>query len=754
METIILTQATQPNFALHSLGWKAFQDLCITMTREILGQAAEQYAPTADGGRDGAFCGEWHDDCGNHLDGTFTVQCKFGGQPNQFLSRSSVSDEIPKARRLARKGLATYYILMTNYSVSAVTAETLKAEFEETGVGRFLCYGNEWIQHTIRESPRLRMLVPRVYGLGDLSQILDERAYAQGRAILDSMAYDLDKFVKTDAYARSAQALIEHGFVILLGEPACGKSTIAAALSLGALDEWKCQTMKLRTADEFVQHFNPYEEKQFFWVDDVFGSTQYQRDLAHDWNAAFPALTAALKHGAKVVFTSRDYIYRAAQGDVKVQAFPPIEESHIVVNVQELKDAERQQILYNHIKLGDQPRRFRQRIKPHLAVVASSPAFLPEIARRLGNQLFTNNLTISADSIMEFVEKPLAFLIDVINHLDPNCLAALAVVFMNGGALESPIEPDAQALAALKRLGSDEAGVRHGLNALNGTLVKVVHVEGTPKWVFRHPTVSDAIAEVVAKDPELLDVYLAGTRTEKLIGEIVCGEARLEGAKVDVPPKRYGMMIARLEELNWKQLCAFLAWRCGGSFLAAYFQANPSAYQRIRPSSFLSAVTDVDLLTKLHECGLLPEEERLRFLNTVSDLAVYTPDADFLTVGRIRAVFSEREIAAILDRVEQELVPDLDETVSAWRSNFGGTTQDDATDHYAPLEETLQAFAKEFGGNWGALRAVQKAIEWVEECISECPETDETEEEDWAPDRAMMADARTEVRSIFDDVDE
>jgi energy-coupling factor transporter ATP-binding protein EcfA2 len=82
---------------------------------------------------------------------------------------------------------------------------------------------------------------------------------------------DLGKFVITDAFRRSAAAVIEHGFVLLLGEAACGKSTIAAALAFGAIDEWGCSTLKVRDADEFVAHSNPHEPKQFFWVDDASG---------------------------------------------------------------------------------------------------------------------------------------------------------------------------------------------------------------------------------------------------------------------------------------------------------------------------------------------------------------------------------------------------------------------------------------------------------------------------------------------------
>lgn len=187
------------------------------------------------------------------------------------------------------------------------------------------------------------MLVPRVYGLGDLGQILDERAYAQGQEILSALGDDLAKFVITDPYRRSAKALVDHGFVLLLGEPACGKSTIAAALALGALDQWGCFTLKLRGPDDFVQHSNPHEPKQFFWIDDAFGATQLDLQATARWNQVFPHMQAALRRGAKVVFTSRDYIYRSARNFLKESALPVLQESQVVIHVEQLTKDEREQ---------------------------------------------------------------------------------------------------------------------------------------------------------------------------------------------------------------------------------------------------------------------------------------------------------------------------------------------------------------------------------------------------------------------------
>ena len=308
-----IVQATEPTYELHTLGWKAFQQLCLSVMGEIWGQTVEGFFESGDAGRDGAFFGTWFPKEGEAFSGTFTAQCKFFSAPGKSISLSAIHDELSKATDLAQRGVCDNYILFTNARLTGRSEQKIREAFLGIeGIQNFAAFGSDRIVSFIRESPRLRMLVPRVYGLGDLSQILDERAYAQAQEILSALGDDLGKFVITEAYQRSAKALIDHGFVLLLGEPACGKSVIAAALALGALDEWGCSTIKVRDADEFVRHSNPHEAKQFFWVDDAFGPTQLDWQAAVKWNTAFPHIRGAIKRGAKFVFTSRDYVYRNA----------------------------------------------------------------------------------------------------------------------------------------------------------------------------------------------------------------------------------------------------------------------------------------------------------------------------------------------------------------------------------------------------------------------------------------------------------
>ena len=58
-------------------------------------------------------------------------------------------------------------------------------------------------------------------------------------------------------------------------------------------------------------------------------------------------------------------------------------------------------------------------------------------------------------------------------------------------------------------------------------------------WRFKHPTIRDAFATLVAEDTELMDIYLAGAPIEKLFGEVSCGDVGIEGVKVIVPRRPF-----------------------------------------------------------------------------------------------------------------------------------------------------------------------------------------------------------------------
>ncbi|HCW09336.1 MAG TPA: hypothetical protein DGG95_18425 [Cytophagales bacterium] len=158
-------------YDLYNLGWNSFQQLCLTITREILGQTVESFLDSNDGGRDGAFVGQWNSFCDDDISGRFVIQCKFTSKIQHSLNPSDLSDEVVKVKKLVENGLCDSYVLMTNAGLSGKHAERIVAILKSIGVKYVRLFGSTWIDQQIRENKRLRMLVPSVYGLGDLSQI-------------------------------------------------------------------------------------------------------------------------------------------------------------------------------------------------------------------------------------------------------------------------------------------------------------------------------------------------------------------------------------------------------------------------------------------------------------------------------------------------------------------------------------------------------------------------------------------------------
>jgi hypothetical protein len=86
-------------YDLHSLGWHSFQQLCLTITREVFGQTVESFLDSTDAGRDGAFTGTWIPVQGETLSGRFVIQCKFTNKRDKNLTLSDIADEVKKVKK-------------------------------------------------------------------------------------------------------------------------------------------------------------------------------------------------------------------------------------------------------------------------------------------------------------------------------------------------------------------------------------------------------------------------------------------------------------------------------------------------------------------------------------------------------------------------------------------------------------------------------------------------------------------------------
>ena len=160
------------------------------------------------------------------LAGESTIQCEFTSSEKDNLTVVKLSNEVDKARSLAFMRLVADCIILTNHQATGASEIKIKATFEAVGVGRCRVFGYDWIVRQICTSPRLRMMAPRFYGLGDLSKLLDERAFAQAQLILSATGNDFQRLVITEAHRKIVRVMSTHNLVLLLGASAAGKSKI------------------------------------------------------------------------------------------------------------------------------------------------------------------------------------------------------------------------------------------------------------------------------------------------------------------------------------------------------------------------------------------------------------------------------------------------------------------------------------------------------------------------------------------------
>lgn len=183
---------TPLDYDLHKLGWRAFQDLCAVIMQQLLGQTFHTFADTNDAGRDGALHGQWavstdapDEDVAPITSAGVAVvaQCKFSVRLGGTLTPAMLVDEIMKVGRLHENGICDAYILLTNLRVTGRTEAWVRKQAAAVGVARVVVLDGFWVCQQISKPAELRRYVPRVYGLGDLGKILDDRRLRQAHAL-------------------------------------------------------------------------------------------------------------------------------------------------------------------------------------------------------------------------------------------------------------------------------------------------------------------------------------------------------------------------------------------------------------------------------------------------------------------------------------------------------------------------------------------------------------------------------------------
>ncbi len=750
------------DLALHTIGWRAFQDLCSQVCEVVLGRPVEIFREAQDGGQDAVFLVPSATD----LQPIGTIQCKHTSDAGRALKYGDLSAEIGNVEELVKAGQADTYVFMTNMSVDAPVAATMRAKLRELGVRKPHVLGRQYIVRVIRSSPRLRALVPQVYGLGDLTSIADERLSEQSRALLDSWIPKLRTYVPTQAHRNAVNAISEHGVVLLLGNPSSGKSAIGAIISTIASEKPENTVLALTNPRDFEAGWNPNDPGRFFWIDDAFGSNVLRDDYVQDWASAFSKLRAAIKHKNRFLLTSRKHIYEAARRRLGQRNLAQFTDGSAVVDVGELTLEEKTQILYNHINFGEQSQSWRSNVKQHLPKVAEVDKFLPGIAERLGDPNYTKGLAPRESSLVRFMKEPTEHLIDTISALDEQLQAALFLVYVHQAGFD-PNDHDAAAAQAVAELTSFSLSkIQDCFAELKGSFLKL----SGAKWTFVHPTISDALTEILRQKPHMMAALIRGAPIDTILGSFTCESSPLIRDALVIPLMLDDALVIRLSLTpdesyrNW-MLFHFLSYRASDAVFTKVMQQFPDLLQRTCwRRDVIANDPRFHTYARAHRFGLLPDGLRLVAANSLETAALSELDMSFFAYEDMLALLPPVRLVGVGLALRTQVLPTLEEKIDEIAAEANLDEEPDS--HFKKLLGALDCIEKmEVGLDNEAVNLIDEARVQVECEINALEELkrerDEEAEDDtdWThivtqkKEEQSPTKSNATTRSVFDDVD-
>ncbi|MCZ8548055.1 hypothetical protein OOJ09_28090 [Mesorhizobium qingshengii] len=769
-------QGAWTDLALHTLGWKAFQDLCAHVCEDVMNVPVEVYREAQDGGQDAVFVSKLAGRDGNSP--ITTAQCKFSSDGSRRLKLTDLAEEVQHITALNEKGQVDRYLFMTSMSVSGPMAIAIKDRLRGLGVIHPHVFGKEYLVRIIRGNARLRALVPRVYGLGDLSMILDERRAAQTKSLLGHMASSLRAYVPTGPHVRAVRALSKHKIVMLVGNPATGKSTIAAVLSTIAADSPNHVCYKADGPKELLENWNPEESGGFYWIDDAFGPNQLREDFVDHWISIMPKLQAATAAGNSFVLTSRRHIYEAAKPKLGTRNHPLFRDNTAIVEVGQLSEIERRQILYNHVKSGRQPKQWKLAVKKTLDLLSMESTFTPEIARQIGDPAYTANITASYDSLLKFVRENRAFLLQTVGELSKAHRAALTLVFLHRGRMpvSGPL-PEVQEIVVRFYDVSREA-LAESLNELRESFLVEVADGARRDWHFKHPTLSDALAASLREAEGMRELYIRGVGVETILSEVLCDGVEHIPDAVVIPKSLNALLVDRLVEapddgsrIN-RLLFHFLWQRASDDVFRQVLEKDRVILSRKAwASREIAFDPKVNVYARAFSVGLLPAELRPDIAERIENDLIYSNDASFLDREDILALLSPLTLVKLSRRINSEVIPVLMERIENTSENpdSGLTPQENFEDIEASLNYLIEFYSGEID-DLPALTEMEKLISSNIDTLVRKREEEERErdEDDWRwqeisarsstpptpPSPSQIRSSPSQGRSIFSDVDE
>lgn len=336
-----------PNYTFESLSPYDLETLVRDLLQADLKVRLEQFTTGRDQGIDLRYAPSPDED--------LIVQCKhYQGSSWSHLQRA-LRSELPKVRKLH----PTRYIVATTSPMTPARKEWICNTFEPYCQSPSDVYGPEDLNNLLSLNPHIEKSHYKLWltSVAVMERILHAEIYGDQEADVESLRRRVCRFVSNPSVERALNILNDHHFCLITGVPGIGKTTLAEMLIIDHLERnFEC----FRIWDDVGQARSVWHRgmPQLFYYDDFLGKTGLRRvpDKNEDERLVRFIEDVVQTRNARLILTSREYIFNQAQWVMEGLRAAPLELAQCVVSLADYTPRIRATILYNHLYYSGLPK--------------------------------------------------------------------------------------------------------------------------------------------------------------------------------------------------------------------------------------------------------------------------------------------------------------------------------------------------------------------------------------------------------------
>jgi hypothetical protein len=519
-------------YNLENLTWQEFEGLSSFYLKKLIGAGLIIFDGSQDMGRDAAFSGTANEYPSHSApySGDWIFQVKHRITKSRTIAQvekellRTLSGELEKIFK-KHNFLCNNYLYITNLNVSNLFRDRANLVFSEFCQKNAIdnCYFGvleyKDFEVFLSNNPHARYAFPSLLAFTDLENIFLRKEEFKNKGYIKYAREEIKRFVSTNHYLEAYKRILDYNFLMLVGNPKSGKTSIVEALALVFLENSDYKPYFIHNTDEFfnvLAYLSP-NEGALFICDDIFGKHELDQSKLQEWTDYFQSVMGLVETNRKFIFTTCQYIYEEFANKSGLRAlFPNVDDpTRYLVKLSKLSEEEREQILEKHLLMSNLPKEKIELVNILKADILACKDFSPEVVRSLVSLVAKTEPGNIPEEVSQHIQYPNQYLYEFFNNIHVQkrlLLLALAVT----------ITPDLADLEKTFVRLLDDANEKPQImfnmfiDEIVGSIVKKREYLDTVEIEYYHPSMFDVIIDISKQDSYYRNLLLRNLNLELL----------------------------------------------------------------------------------------------------------------------------------------------------------------------------------------------------------------------------------------------